>query len=221
MRIRKKKHLEDRLLEVKEYVINPERDILNVKLAVLDKKYFDYQQIFKNDNPVELEVGCGKGGFIIEKAKQNPNVNFIAVELLQNIIVMAAEKAKEEGLSNLKFVNSGAEYLSRYIKEQSISNVYLNFSPPFPQLGYEGRRLTSDWFMLSYKSFLKDGGAVFQKTDDKEFFLYSKDKFIEHGFKVTDLTELLNQNKIDNVETEYEKKFRAQGMIVYGLKAEK
>jgi tRNA G46 methylase TrmB len=68
---------------------------------------------------------------------------------------------------------------------------------------------------------LKDGGTVFQKTDDKEFFLYSKDKFIEHGFKVIDLTELLNQNKIENVETEYEKKFRAQGMIVYGLKAEK
>ncbi len=220
MRIRKKRHLEDRLLCVQDYIINPERDILNVKLAVLDKKYFDYQQIFGNDNLVELEVGCGKGGFIIEKAKNNPNVNFIAVELLQNIIVMAAEKAKEEGLTNLKFVNSGAEYLPRYIKEQSISTIYLNFSPPFPQLGYESRRLTSDWFTSSYKSFLVKGGSVYQKTDDRDFFLYSKEKFIEYGFRVVDLTEKLNNNQIENVQTEYEKKFRALGMIVYGLKAQ-
>ena len=129
MRIRRKKHLGDRLVAVKEYLIVPDRDIENVKEAIKNKKYFDYKAIFNNDNPVELEVGCGKGRFIVEKAKANPNVNFIAVELLENIIVMAAELAKQEGLKNVVFVNSGAEYLQRYIPESSIANVYLNFSP--------------------------------------------------------------------------------------------
>ena len=219
MRIRKKKHLDERLEGVKDLVLNPDRDILNVKLAVLDKKYFDFVALFGNDNKVELEIGCGKGGFINQKAKLNPNVNYIAVELLQNIIVMAAENAKKAGITNVRFVNSGAEYLARYIPEKSIQNIYLNFSPPFPQLGYESRRLTSDWFVNSYKNFLCDDGAIYQKTDDQEFFLYSKSKFIEHGFMVTDLTEQLNDSTIDNVETEYEQKFRALGMKVFGLKA--
>ena len=133
MRIRKKKHLKDRLALVSDLVIVPNRDIPNVLEAIKIKDYFNYKEIFGNDNPVELEVGCGKGSFIIEKAKQNPNVNYLAVELLENIIVMAAERAKNDGITNLIFVNSGAEYLPRYIPENSISNVYLNFSPPFPQ----------------------------------------------------------------------------------------
>ena len=86
MRIRRKKHLKERLSSLSDYVYVADMDIPNVKLAVLDKKYFDYTKIFGNDNPVELEIGCGKGSFILEKAKQNPSVNYIAVELLENII---------------------------------------------------------------------------------------------------------------------------------------
>ena len=221
MRIRRKKHLKERLDLVKDYLIVPDRDQANVLLAVKDKKYFNYAEIFGNDNPVELEIGCGKGGFIIEKAKAKPNVNFLAVELLENIVVMACENAKSQNLTNLKFVNSGAEYLPRYIREQSINNVYLNFSPPYPKDGYENRRLSSDRYVLAYKSFLVDGGAVYQKTDDKGFFDYSFGKFIEHGFSVKDITDGLNDGTVSNVQTEYEGKFRALGMKVYGLIATK
>ena len=221
MRIRRKKHLKERLDLVKDYLIVPERDQVNVLLAVKDKKYFNYAELFGNNNPVELEIGCGKGGFIIEKAKNNPNVNFLAVELLENIVVMACENAKMQNLANLKFVNSGAEYLPRYIPENSVSNVYLNFSPPYPKDGYENRRLSSDRYVLGYKSFLIKGGSIYQKTDDKGFFDYSFAKFIEHGFNVADITEGLNDGSVDNVQTEYECKFRALGMKVYGLIATK
>ena len=221
MRIRRKKHLEERLELVKDYLIVPNRDIVNVTEAVKNKKYFNFCDIFKNSNPTEMEIGCGKGGFIVELAKKNPNVNYIAVELLENIIVMAAERAKAEGLTNVKFVNTGAEYLPRYIKDGSISNIYLNFSPPYPKDGYESRRLTCDRFVRSYKQFLPVGGCVFQKTDDQPFFTYSFGKFKEHGFLVIDNSADVNSGKIFNVQTEYERKFRALGMCVYSLKAER
>ncbi len=219
MRIRRKKHLKERLEGVKDFVIVPEMDIKNVKEAILDKRYFNYKEIFGNDNVVELEVGCGKGGFIIEKAKRNPNINFLAVELLENIVVMAAENAKKQGLTNVRFVNSGAEYLPRYIKENSINNIYLNFSPPYPQDGYENRRLTADAKIEGYKEFLVDGGCVYQKTDDKGLFDYSYAQLVKYNFEVTDLTQELEKGLIDNIQTEYESKFRALSMPIYALKA--
>ena len=221
MRIRKKKHLKDRLAMVGDIVIVPNRDIPNVLEAIKRKDYFDYKEIFGNDNPVELEIGCGKGSFIIEKAKQNPNVNYLAVELLENIIVMAAEHAINEGLTNLRFINSGAEYLPRYIPEGSISNIYLNFSPPFPQDGYEGRRLTNARFINAYKSFLIEGGRVYQKTDDLDFFNYSLDKFVDGGFEVEVWTDRIDSFEFNNVQTEYERKFRELGVKINALIAKK
>lgn len=217
MRIRRKKHLEDRLENVKDVLIVPERDIVNVKLAVQDKKFYDFNKIFDNDNPVELEIGCGKGGFITQKALLNPNVNFVAVEMLENIIVMACELAQKNGLTNIRFLNSGAEYLPRYIKEKSISNIYLNFSPPFPKIGSESHRLTSDNFVKAYKSYLVAGGKIYQKTDDREFFEYSFSKFVEHGFDVVEISDKIVNNQIENVETEYEKMFKNKGLKINGL----
>ena len=127
MRIRRKKHLDERLKQLSDIIIVPDRDIVNVKEAIKSKRYFDFVSMFGNNNPVEMEIGCGKGGFIVQKAILNPNVNYIAVELLNNIIVMAGELAKQKGLKNVRFINSGAEYLPRYIREQSINNIYLNF----------------------------------------------------------------------------------------------
>lgn len=221
MRIRRKKHLKERLQMVGDFLIVPERDIVNVKEAIKDKRFFDYKSLFDNYNPVELEIGCGKGGFIIEKAKTNLLTNFLAVEMLENIIVMACEDAKKQDLKNVKFVNSGAEYLPRYIKDNSISNIYLNFSPPYPADSYENRRLTCDARVEAYKDFLVDGGCVFQKTDDKQFFDYSVSQFIKHGFKVEDVSKKIDNGEIDNIQTEYESKFRKLGMPIYALIAKK
>lgn len=221
MRIRRKKHLKERIEKILDYVIVPPRDIVNVLEAIKDKRYFDYQDMFGNDNPVEMEIGCGKGGFVTEMAKLNPNKNFIAVELLDNIIVMAGELAKKQGLKNVKFVNSGAEYLPRYIMESSIDNIYLNFSPPYPSDAYENRRLTCDPRIESYKAFLKANGSIYQKTDDKDFFEYSFNQFVKHGFVVENVSEKIEKGEMANVQTEYEKKFREQGMPIYALIATK
>lgn len=217
MRIRRKKHLEERLSLVNNYVLVADRDIPNVNEAIKDKKYFDFVSLFGNENPVEIEIGCGKGGFIVQKALNNPNVNYFAVELLSNIIVMAAENAKEKKLSNVKFFNSSAEYLPRYIQNNSINNLYLNFSPPFPPTSYESHRLTCDRRIVEYKKYLKTGGCVYQKTDDKPFFEYSFDKFVENGFEVYDVSNKIDNGEIENVVTEYEKKFRDKGMPIYAL----
>jgi len=221
MRIRRKKHLDERLELLSDLILVADRDIANVKEAIEDKKYYDFNSLFGNDNPVEMEIGCGKGGFVVQKAILNPNVNFIAVELLNNIIVMAGELAKKHNLKNVKFVNSGAEYLPRYIKDNSIQNIYLNFSPPFPPNSYESHRLTCDRRVAEYKRYLKVGGSVFQKTDDKPFFDYSFNKFIENGFVVEDVSEKINNGILDNVVTEYEKKFRDAGVYINSLIAKK
>ena len=221
MRIRRKKHLEERLDKAGDILIVPKRDILNVNLAIEQKNYYDFSKIFGNENPVSLEIGCGKGGFISRVAKENPNENFLAVEMLENIIVMACELCKSQGLTNVRFINTGAEYLPRYIKENSISKLYLNFSPPFPKQGSERKRLTSDDFVCAYKNFLVPGGKIFQKTDDKEFFEYSLNKFLEHGFKVENITDKIRKGQIYNIETEYEKMFKKLNITAHGLIATK
>jgi tRNA (guanine-N7-)-methyltransferase len=213
--------LKERLEQVKEYVIVADRDIVNVKKAIEDKKLFNYQTMFGNENPVELEVGCGKGGFICQKANLYPNINYIAVELLENILVMAAESAQKNNLYNVKFFNSGAEYLPRYIVPNSISKIYLNFSPPYPQDSYENRRLTCDRNVKNYKDFLVDGGEIIQKTDDKGLFEYSYKKFLENGFVVEDISEQIQNGEIENILTEYESKFRSLGLKIYALRAKK
>ena len=221
MRIRRKKHLKERLDAVSDILIVPLRDIVNVKEAVKDKKYISYTEQFGNDNPVSLEIGCGKGSFIKDKALAVPNENFIAVELLENIIVMAAELAKKSGVTNVRYMNSGAEYLPRYIAPQTIKDIYLNFSPPFPGDAYENRRLTCDRRIVEYKEFLDVGGHVYQKTDDKEFFLYSLEQFKKHGFIVEDVSQKIQNNQIDNIKTEYENKFTQLGLPIYALIATK
>lgn len=221
MRIRRKKNFNSRFEQVKDYVIVPERDLLNVKDAIKDKKPLDFNKIFNNDNPVCLEIGCGKGGFIIKLAKKYPNYNFIAVEMLDNIILMASENVKNENLKNVVFFNSGAEYLERYILENSIDKIFLNFSPPYPQKSYENRRLTNDILVQFYKKALKDNGSIYQKTDDVDFFEYSKEKFIENGFSVIDYSVITDTKEFLCETTEYEEKFRKLGVKINGLIATK
>ena len=221
MRIRRKKHLEERKNNVKDVLFVADYDIPNSNLAILDKRYFDFSKIFGNDNQVCLEIGCGKGGFAVESAKQNLQKNYLAVELLDNIIVMACEKCKKEGVKNLRFFNCGAEYLPRYIKDKSISKIYLNFSPPFPGDRYENRRLTCDRLMGFYIQMLNDFGEIELKTDDKEFFEYSFSQMQKFGLKTINLTKELSLNPCLSVPTEYELKFRAQGLKIYYLKATK
>lgn len=221
MRIRRKKHIDERLKNASDILLFSDLDIPNVNLAIKDKKYLDFSALFGNNNPVDLEIGCGKGGFIVEMAKRHPERNFIAVELLSNIIVMAAENGKNENLSNLKFFNCGADYLPRYIKDKTISSIYLNFSPPFSGDRYKNRRLTCDRLIANYVDFLFDTGKIYQKTDDKNFFEFSFSQFEKFGFRTVDVCDKVKNGEIENVVTEYESKFISINKPIYYLIAEK
>lgn len=217
MRIRRKKNLETRIENCQEnfiYLMEEEKDAREKT-----EKFISYASLFDNQNPTNLEIGCGKGRFSITKAKQNPNINFLAVEKIDNVLVTASENAKKEGLNNIKFLCVAAEYLDRYIAPKSIENIYLNFSCPYPKKRYANRRLTNPKFLKVYKNILKDGGFIFQKTDNREFFEYSLINYTANGFYIEDISLDLHKSNIeDNVMTEYEEKFVNLGLPIYYAK---
>jgi len=219
MRMRKKKHLEERLENCNNLLVLHSDDC-NFVTAIEKKDFIDTQALFGNDNPVVLEIGCGKGGFAVELAKQNPDINVLALEKCANVIVIACEKAMKENLTNLKFIQSGAEYLEKYIKPASIERIYLNFSCPYPKKAYENHRLTNVKFLRSYAVLLKEGAEIHQKTDNMHFFEYSIEQFTEYGFCLKNVSlDLHNSDFEGNIETEYEHKFASQGMPIYRLEA--
>ena len=219
MRMRKKKHLEERL-EKCDNIIVLYSDDSNFKTAIEKKEFIDTQALFGNDNPVVLEIGCGKGNFACELAKRNPDINVLALEKSANVLVIACEKAMKDNIKNVKFIHSGAEYLEKYIRPESIERIYLNFSCPYPKRAYENRRLTNVRFLKSYDVLLKKGAEIHQKTDNMHFFEYSIEQFTEYGFKLKNISlDLHNSDFEGNIETEYEHKFASIGMPIYRLEA--
>lgn len=221
MRMRRKHNLDDRLAEVKDYILERTISDRNMKTSVEIKDYIDYQKVFGNDNPVELEIGCGKGRFITELAKRRPDINFIAIEMLSNVIIDGVEKAKKDNLKNIKFMILRAECLPSYIREKSISRIYINFPTPLPQKGYEKQRLTNRKFLEMYKTLLKDDCDIQLKTDNRGMFEFSLCEFSQSGFGFKEVyLDLLNSpNQENNIMTEHEKKYSDMLMPIYKLVA--
>ncbi len=221
MRMRKKKNLDTRLENVRDYILDlPLGDERDFNKAIEEKSLIDYKEIFGNDNPVRMEIGCGRGQFAMEIAKRHPDVNFIAVEKVLNVIVLACEKAKKEGLTNIKFICGSAEYLPKFIPEKSIELLYLNFSCPYPKARYARHRLTHRFFLDIYRSFLKDGAEIHQKTDNMHFFEFSIAEFSQSGYKIKNVSlDLHNSDFEGNIVTEYEKRFSDLGQPIYRLEA--
>lgn len=220
MRMRKKKNLDKRLEAVSDILFTSDIEDRNFKTAIKTKEYIDFKGWFKNDNPIYLEIGCGKGKFACEFAKQNPDINLLAVEKSANVIVEACEKAKEMGLSNLKFIKCSAEYLEKYLKEASIERIFLNFSCPFPKAAYASHRLTHKNFLEIYKKLLKKGAEIHQKTDNMHFFEFSLEQFSLSSFALKNISlDLHNSSFEGNIETEYEHRFASLGQPIYRLEA--
>lgn len=220
MRMRKKKNLGPRLEAVEGFLLDATSDDLNAKTAVLVKEYYDYEEIFGNDRPVFLEIGCGKGQFIAELAARHPENNYIAVEKVSNVIVMAAERAKEAGLTNVRFALCGAEYLPKFIPEHSVAGIYLNFSCPYPKKTYANRRLTNRRFLEIYKDLLAPGAEIHQKTDNMHFFEYSIEEFSKSGYRLKNISLDLHHSDFEgNIVTEYEQRFSSEGCPIYRLEA--
>ena len=219
MRMRKKKHLEERLANCNN-VITLRSDDCNFLTAIEKKEYIDTEALFGNSNPVVLEVGCGKGGFACELAKREPEINVLALEKCANVVVIAAENAEKDNISNLKFLHVGAEYLEKYLKPESIERIYLNFSCPYPKKAYENHRLTNPRFLKSYEVILKKGAEIHQKTDNMHFFEYSIEQLTGYGFSLKNISlDLHNSDFEGNIVTEYEHRFSSMGMPIYRLEA--
>ena len=219
MRMRRKKNLEQRLADCGNKIIYMDREDRNF-LAKEQKDILDYTEIFGNNNPVEMEIGCGKGQFACEIAKRNPDINYLAVEKSSNVIVDAAEKAIEQNIPNLIFMRGGAEYLECYIPEKSVDRLYLNFSCPYPKKSYAPHRLTHHNFLAIYQRLLKDDAEIHQKTDNRNFFEFSLEEFSRFGCLIKNISlDLHNSDFEENIVTEYEQKFSEQGFPIYRLEA--
>ncbi len=220
MRMRKKKYLDRRLEAVADILYISDFEDRNFNTAIEKKEYIDIEGKFQNNNPIYLEIGCGKGKFACEFAKAHPNINLLAVEKAGNVIVGACETAKEMGLSNVFFLKCSAEYLEKYLKEKSVERIFLNFSCPFPKSGYATHRLTHRRFLEIYKRLLKSGGEIHQKTDNMHFFEFSLEQLSGSGFSLKNVSLDLHSSGFEgNIMTEYEEKFVSQGKPIYRLEA--
>lgn len=220
MRMRKKKNLETRLDACGGYLLSFVSEDKNFETAKLKKEYLNFSEIFSNDNPVYLEIGCGKGQFACEIAKQNPDRNYLAVEKVANVIVSAAEHAQKEEIPNVRFLKCGAEYLECLIPDNSIAGIYLNFSCPYPKKAYTTHRLTNERFLKIYKNIMMSGAEIHQKTDNMHFFEYSIEEFTKCGFALKNISLDLHSSDFEgNIVTEYESRFVAEGLPIYRLEA--
>ncbi len=169
--------------------------------------------VFGNDNPIHIEIGMGKGKFIIEMAKRNPDINYVGIEKFSSVLVRAIEKQNEEQLPNLKFVRMEAEYIENVFDKEEVGYIYLNFSDPWPKDRHAKRRLTSVQFLARYINILsKDGGITF-KTDNRPLFDFSLEQIDEAGWIKDVVTfDLHNSEYVEgNVMTEYETRFSEMG----------
>ncbi len=223
MRMRRKRNFEERMNACNDLLLaRGANGILNMKEAAENyRALVDFEKVFGNTNPVALEIGCGKGGFVIALAKQNPSINYIALEKMSNVILTPLESVKDEGLTNVKFLNVRAECLPCYIPENSLDYIYLNFSTPLPKLGYATQRLTHRNFLEKYKKLLKKGGKIIQKTDDRDFFDFSIEEYTACGFRLENLSYNLHENGNPewNIVTEYEQKWVERGLPIHRVEA--
>ena len=221
MRMRRKKHLDERLTACGGMLLQLVNEDRRFDTVVDGESLLDLPTLFGREAPVELEIGCGCGQFICTLAARHPEINFLAVEKVDNVIVLACEKARKMGLNNVRFLHSGAEYLARYIPAGSISRLYLNFSCPYPKTGYASHRLTHARFLKLYEKLLAPEAALWQKTDNRRLFAFSVEQLSACGWRLHDLSlDLHHDDFPDNIVTEYEQKFVSQGLPIYRLEAD-
>ncbi|MBE7088493.1 MAG: tRNA (guanosine(46)-N7)-methyltransferase TrmB [Clostridiales bacterium] len=220
MRMHKKPHLEERISACSKVVTVADLSDKNMLSSVQKKEYLQFNKIFGNDNPVHLEIGCGKGKFVLEMARLHPSVNFIALEKITNVIIDGCEKLLKEPLNNVYFLNASAEVLQKYFPNGSVERIYLNFSNPLPKMGYAKQRLTHPKFLQIYRNILTANGEIWQKTDNEDFYNFSVESYGEENYKIISTCRDLKNNPFDgNVVTEHEQRFTDMGLPIFRIVA--
>lgn len=185
------------------------------------KKYKGkWNNIFQNENPLHIEIGCGRGKFITTLAEKNSNINYIAIEKLDGIIIDCVTKIDEKKLSNVKAICSDALELEDIFDKEEIERIYLNFCDPWPKNRHSKRRLTHRSFLEKYIKLLNENGEIQFKTDNRDLFEFSLNEFCDFGLRLKNIYLDLHRDEevsIDIVTTEYEEKFKNMGLNIYKL----
>lgn len=200
MRMRKKKNLDNRM-EVCEalWIREPAR------------MKGQWRTLKPDARMVRLELGCGKGRFTAETARNHPEDLYIAVERVPDAMVIAMERCRAMGLTNVYFIDGDAACLSDYFATDEVDLIYINFCDPWPSVKHSRRRLTAEGFLRGYRGVLRDGGEIHFKTDNRDLYEWSLFQFPKAGFELSEVTRDLHANGICGVMTDYEEKFHALG----------
>lgn len=210
MRLRNVKHAKELIEKNSQIVIKKPNELKGL-----------WNKLFNNDNPVELEIGCGKGKFIVDKAILNKNINFIGIEKFDSVIVRGIEKLLEKPLQNVKLIRVDAENIENIFAKSEVNIIYLNFSDPWPKNRHAKKRLTSKKYLDRYSNILVNNGEIRVKTDNYKLFEFSMMSFNNHSKYVIDeiSLDLYKNLPEDNVRTEFEMKFVEKGNRIYYIKA--
>lgn len=209
MRLRKLKNVDERLQARTDLVVFAPENYRG-----------KWREQFHNDNPIYLEIGMGKGKFIIENALRYPDINFIGLEKEKSVLVKAVEKV-EVRPSNLLMISADAVNILHMFAEKEITKIFLNFSDPWPKSRHTKRRLTYSSNLDNYQKILIDEGTIAFKTDNRHLFEYSLTSFTSQGFQMVDLSLNLHEDKDDIITTEYEDRFTEKGNIIYFVEVKK
>ena len=203
MRLRNVKNKEE-ILGASPYLVkNPEENIGK------------WNEVFGNDKPIYIEIGMGKGKFIIENALRYPDINFIGIEKFDSVLARSLPKIPE-GLDNLLIIRMDALNIENVFSKE-IDRIYLNFSDPWPKARHHLRRLSSKVFLEKYEKIFKGVPEIHQKTDNQGLYIYSLMSYSENGYVLSDITFDLHKDKEDIITTEYEDKFSSKGMPIYSV----
>ncbi len=207
MRLRNVKN-KDEILNNSNYLVkNPEDNIGK------------WNKLFNNDNPIYVEIGMGKGKFIIENASKYPDINFIGIEKFDSVLARSLPKIPD-GLNNLLILRLDALGIDK-IFDKEIERIYLNFSDPWPKSRHHLRRLSSKVFLSKYDKIFKNTCSIFMRTDNQPLYIYSLESFSEYGYTLSEISFNLHQDEDDLITTEYEDKFSKKGMPIYSVVARK
>ena len=210
MRVRKRKGAEEHLANHPQYVIlEPE--------AAKGK----WHELFGNDNPIHIEVGSGKGAFITGMAQQNPDINYIGIDIQLSVLSYALDKVLASGAEFVILLRVDGSALTNYFEDGEVDMMYLNFSDPWPKSRHEKRRLTYKTFLDTYKQILPENGEIHFKTDNRGLFEYSLASFSQYGMVLNKVWLDLHASDYEgNVMTEYERKFSEKGQVIYRVEAQ-
>lgn len=182
-----------------------------------------WKEVFGNANPIHIEIGMGKGQFLLNLAKQNPNINYIGIERYSSVLLRALEKYDTEEfceVKNVRFICMDAFLLPEVFAEKEVEKIYLNFSDPWPKARHARRRLTSTQFLAQYEKVVVEEGVVEFKTDNRALFEFSLEQVEEAGWTLAARTFDLHHDavlNVGNVMTEYEEKFSSMGNPIHKL----